>query len=194
MDRDGRPDDLDRGGRGIGRPARRQADAGAQGAARRGALALRRRRRPRDGSRKACASLFPLEDIAVMGFSAVIERLPTILHRIRQTVEAVVAAKPDILVIIDSPDFTHRVAQGRAQARARKFPSSITSAPRVWAWRPGRAPKMRAYVDHLLALLPFEPDAHRAPRRAANHLCGSSADRAPRRDPAGLRRARSGAR
>jgi lipid-A-disaccharide synthase len=104
-------------------------------------------------------SLFPLEDIAVMGITAVIGRLPTILRRIAMTVDAVVAAAPDILVIIDSPDFTHRVAKG-VRKRAPRIPIVDYVSPSVWAWRPGRAPKMRAYVDHLLALLPFEPDAH----------------------------------
>ncbi len=105
-------------------------------------------------------SLFPLEDIAVMGFSAVIARLPTILKRIRLTADAVVAAQPDILIIIDSPDFTHRVAKAVRQ-RAPQIPIVDYVSPSVWAWRPGRAPKMRRYVDHLLALLPFEPEAHR---------------------------------
>ncbi|WP_230533751.1 lipid-A-disaccharide synthase [Microvirga roseola] len=104
-------------------------------------------------------SLFPLDEIAVMGFSAVIARLPTILKRIRFTVDAVAAAKPDLLVIIDSPDFTHRVAKAVRQ-RAPHIPIVDYVSPSVWAWRPGRAPKMRAYVDHLLALLPFEPEAH----------------------------------
>jgi lipid-A-disaccharide synthase len=105
-------------------------------------------------------SIFPLEDIAVMGFSAVIARLPTILKRIRFTADAVVAAKPDCLIIIDSPDFTHRVAKAVRQ-RAPGIPIVDYVSPSVWAWRPGRAAKMRAYVDHLLALLPFEPDAHK---------------------------------
>lgn len=104
-------------------------------------------------------SLFPLEDIAVMGFSAVINRLPTILRRIRETARAVVAAKPDILIIIDSPDFTHRVAKA-VRRQAPEIPIVDYVSPSVWAWRPGRALKMRAYVDHLLALLPFEPAAH----------------------------------
>lgn len=105
-------------------------------------------------------SLFPLEDIAVMGIVAVIGRLPTVLNRIRVTADAVVAAKPDILVIIDSPDFTHRVAKA-VRKRAPEIPVVDYVSPSVWAWRPGRARKMRAYVDHLLALLPFEPEAHR---------------------------------
>jgi lipid-A-disaccharide synthase len=105
------------------------------------------------------ASLFPLADIAVMGFSAVFARLPTILRRLRQTVAAILAAPPDILVIIDSPDFTHRVAQ-RARRTLPSLPVVDYVSPTVWAWRPGRARKMRRYVDHLLALLPFEPQAH----------------------------------
>lgn len=111
-------------------------------------------------AKEGLSSIFPLEDIAVMGFSAVIARLPTILKRIRFTADAVVAARPDCLVIIDSPDFTHRVAKAVRQ-RAPEIPIVDYVSPSVWAWRPGRAAKMRAYVDHLLALLPFEPDAHK---------------------------------
>jgi len=111
-------------------------------------------------AKEGLSSLFPLEEIAVMGFSAVIARLPAILKRIRMTADAVVAARPDMLVIIDSPDFTHRVAKA-VRRRAPEIPVIDYVSPSVWAWRPGRAPKMRAYVDHLLALLPFEPDAHR---------------------------------
>lgn len=105
-------------------------------------------------------TLFPLEEIAVMGVSAVIARLPSILKRIRMTADAVIATNPDMLVIIDSPDFTHRVAKAVRQ-RAPQIPIVDYVSPSVWAWRPGRAPKMKAYVDHLLALLPFEPEAHR---------------------------------
>lgn len=105
-------------------------------------------------------SLFPLEDIAVMGITAVVARLPTILRRIARTADAIVAADPDLLVIIDSPDFTHRVARA-VRRRAPHIPIVDYVSPSVWAWRPGRAKAMRAYVDHLLALLPFEPEAHR---------------------------------
>jgi lipid-A-disaccharide synthase len=105
------------------------------------------------------ASLFPISDIAVMGFSAVIARLPTILARIRETAAALVTARPDVLVIIDSPDFTHRVAK-KVRARLPGLPIIDYVSPSVWAWRPARARAMRAYVDHVLALLPFEPEAH----------------------------------
>jgi lipid-A-disaccharide synthase len=71
----------------------------------------------------------------------------------------VVAAQPDALVIIDSPDFTHRVAR-RVRAAASAIPILDYVSPSVWAWRPGRARAMRGYVDHVLALLPFEPRAH----------------------------------
>ena len=104
-------------------------------------------------------SLFPLADIAVMGLSAVIRRLPTLLRRIRETADAVVAARPDILVIIDSPDFTHRVAK-RVRARLSQLPIVDYVSPSVWAWRPGRAKAMAGYIDHVLAILPFEPEEH----------------------------------
>ncbi len=65
-----------------------------------------------------------------------------------------------MLVIIDSPDFTHRVAK-RVRQRDPSIPVVNYVSPTVWAWRPGRAKAMRAYVDHVLALLPFEPEAHR---------------------------------
>jgi lipid-A-disaccharide synthase len=110
--------------------------------------------------REGLNSLFPLEAIAVMGITAVIPKIPTLLKRIRATADAVIAAKPDLLVIIDSPDFTHRVAR-RVRRRAPHIPIVNYVSPSVWAWRPGRAKTMRVYVDHLLALLPFEPQAHR---------------------------------
>lgn len=101
-------------------------------------------------------SLFPLGDLAIIGFAAIPASLPKILHRIREAADAVVAANPDILVIIDSPEFTHRVAR-RVRQQAPDVPVVDYVCPSVWAWRPGRAHKMRAYVDHVLALLPFEP-------------------------------------
>ncbi|MGO8798708.1 MAG: lipid-A-disaccharide synthase [Roseiarcus sp.] len=104
-------------------------------------------------------SLFPLADIAVMGVLPVIAKLPRLIARIRQTARAVVAVRPDVLVIIDSPDFTHRVARLARKAMP-ELPVVDYVSPSVWAWRPGRAKAMRAYVDCLLALLPFEPAAH----------------------------------
>jgi lipid-A-disaccharide synthase len=105
-------------------------------------------------------SPFSIDELAIVGFSAIPARLPLILRRIRQTADAVVAAQPDALVIIDSPDFTHRVAR-RVRARAPSIPIVDYVSPSVWAWRSGRARAMRSYVDCVLAILPFEPEAHR---------------------------------
>jgi len=88
-----------------------------------------------------------------------VAQLPKILRLIRQTADAALAAAPDVLVIIDSPDFTHRVAR-RVRARDPSIPIVDYVSPSVWAWRPGRARAMRRYVDHVLALLPFEPAAY----------------------------------
>lgn len=106
------------------------------------------------------SSLFPIEDMSIIGLSAVVKQLPMHLRRIRETADAVTQALPDILVIIDSPDFTHRVAR-RVRARDPSIPIVDYVSPSVWAWRPGRARAMCAYVDHVLALLPFEPEAYR---------------------------------
>jgi lipid-A-disaccharide synthase len=105
-------------------------------------------------------SRFPIEELSIMGLAAVVKQLPKVLRLIRQTATAVTDAAPDILVIIDSPDFTHRVAR-RVRARDSSIPIVDYVSPSVWAWRPGRARAMVAYVDHVLALLPFEPEAYR---------------------------------
>jgi lipid-A-disaccharide synthase len=104
-------------------------------------------------------SLFPMSDIAVMGFLPVLAKLPSLIARIRETARAIIAARPDALVIVDSPDFTHRVAR-RVRRALPDLPVVDYVSPSVWAWRPGRAKAMRAYVDCVLALLPFEPAAH----------------------------------
>jgi lipid-A-disaccharide synthase len=101
-------------------------------------------------------TLFPINDLAIIGVSAIPRSLAKILRRIRATAAAVLAARPDVLVIIDSPDFTHRVAR-QVRAAAPALPIVDYVSPSVWAWRPGRARTMRRYVDHVLALLPFEP-------------------------------------
>lgn len=104
-------------------------------------------------------SLFPMSDIAVMGPVAILKVLPRLVSRIRTTADAAIATRPDGVVIIDSPEFTHRVAR-RVRRGLPKVPILDYVSPSVWAWRPGRAPRMRGYVDEVLALLPFEPAAH----------------------------------
>ncbi|MBW8618286.1 MAG: lipid-A-disaccharide synthase, partial [Hyphomicrobiales bacterium] len=104
-------------------------------------------------------SFFPLADIAVMGIVPVIKRLPSLLRRIQETADRLIAEKIDCLIIVDSPDFTHRVAR-KVKAALPHIPVIDYVSPSVWAWRPGRAKAMRGYIDHVLALLPFEPVAH----------------------------------
>ena len=111
------------------------------------------------GQAMRAAGLEPLFDIrvlSVMGLTEVVPRLPTILARLRQVVRDVLAAEPDVLVTIDSPAFTLRVAR-RVKRRRPSLPVVHYVAPSVWAWRPGRAARMARHVDHVLALLPFEP-------------------------------------
>ena len=105
-------------------------------------------------------SQFAIDELAVMGPGAIARRLPRLLRRLRNTAAAAIVAEPDALVIIDSPEFTHRVAR-RVRRRRPEIPIIDYVAPSVWAWRPGRAGRMHGYIDHVLALLPFEPDAYR---------------------------------
>jgi len=113
----------------------------------------------RSMAREGLNSWFPIEELSIIGLAAVVKQLPKILRLIRQTTEAVIEAAPDVLVIIDSPDFTHRVAK-RVRASDPKIPIVDYVSPSVWAWRPGRARAMLTYIDHVLALLPFEPAAY----------------------------------
>ncbi len=109
--------------------------------------------------RQGLASLFPMSEVAVMGPLAILKRLPPIVKRVYQTIDAIVADPPDCLVIIDAPEFTHAIAK-RVRRKKPGIPIVNYVSPTVWAWRPGRARAMRPYVDHLMALLPFEPEAH----------------------------------
>lgn len=111
-------------------------------------------------AREGLASLFALVEVAVMGPMSILPRLPKIVRRVYHAVDAAVAAEPDCVVIIDSPEFTHPIAK-RIRRRLPGVPIIDYVSPSVWAWRPGRAKRMRGYVDHVMALLPFEPQAHK---------------------------------
>jgi lipid-A-disaccharide synthase len=104
-------------------------------------------------------SLFPLSDVAVMGPLAILAALPRLVRRVNEAAAAAIDVKPDAVVIIDSPEFTHPIAR-RIRKRLADVPIIDYVSPSVWAWRPGRAARMRAYVDHVMALLPFEPGVH----------------------------------
>jgi lipid-A-disaccharide synthase len=105
-------------------------------------------------------STYPMEDLTAIGIGAVVQRLPLILRRLRETVEAIVAAPPAVLVLIDAQDFTQRVA-ARVRRRLPQLPIVKYVSPTVWVWRAGRAAAMRGIVDAVLAVLPFEPALYR---------------------------------
>jgi lipid-A-disaccharide synthase len=113
----------------------------------------------REMAAEGVASLYPIEDLPIIGFSAIPRRLPKILRLMRLTAKTVVAQRPHVLVVIDSPGFTQRIAR-RVRAADPTIAIVQYVSPSVWAWRPGRARAMRAYIDHVLALLPFEPAVH----------------------------------
>jgi lipid-A-disaccharide synthase len=100
-------------------------------------------------------SLFPLDATAVMGLREVVPRIPEILRRVRKAADYALATKPDVVVCIDSPDFTHRIAQ-RLHRMNPEIATVNYVAPQVWASRQYRARKMTRYFDLVLALLPFE--------------------------------------
>ncbi len=101
------------------------------------------------------ASLFPMDELSLMGIAEILPKYVHLKRRIRETAQAVLDWRPDVLLTIDSPDFCLRVARlVRQTARIRTV---HYVAPTVWAWRPGRAAKMAPHVDQVLALFPFEP-------------------------------------
>lgn len=99
-------------------------------------------------------SLFPMEELSLMGFVEVLPHLPRLLRRLSQTKRAILRRQPDMVLTIDSPSFSLRLQdrlRGRGMIRVHYV------APQVWAWRQGRAKTLGAKIDHLLTLLPFEP-------------------------------------
>lgn len=101
-------------------------------------------------------SLFPMEELSVMGIAEVLPKYFPLKRRIREAAAAAVASGARALITIDSPDFCLRVAK-IVKAAKPEMPVIHYVAPSVWAWRPGRAAKMAKVADHVLALLPFEP-------------------------------------
>jgi lipid-A-disaccharide synthase len=111
----------------------------------------------REMTKEGIASLHPIDNLSIIGFSSIPHRLPRVFRLVRLTAKEVIARSPDALIIIDSPGFTHPIAR-RVRAAAPKIPIVDYVSPSVWAWRPGRAKAMRRYVDHVLAVMPFEPE------------------------------------
>jgi lipid-A-disaccharide synthase len=101
-------------------------------------------------------SLFPMDRLSVFGLAEVLPKLRELFALKDQAARAVLDLRPDALITIDSPDFCLRVAKA-VKAGAPDLRSIHYVAPSVWAWRPKRAVKMARHIDHVLALLPFEP-------------------------------------
>ena len=101
-------------------------------------------------------SLFKMSDLSLMGLIEIIPKIPMLISRIKLTANSLISQNPDVLITIDSPDFCMRVAK-KVRNALPNLKIIHYVAPSVWAWRPGRAKKMAAYIDHVLALLPFEP-------------------------------------
>lgn len=105
-------------------------------------------------------SLFPMDELSVMGLAEILPKYRQLKARLHQAAQAAISARPDVMITIDSPDFCLRVA--RRVKRAADIRTVHYVAPSVWAWRSGRARKMAQVIDHVLALLPFEPPLMRA--------------------------------
>ena len=101
------------------------------------------------------SSRFDMSELSVMGVAEILPKYRHLMRRINETAEAVIVGKPDVMITIDSPDFSLRVAK-RVKTRSNVRTVHYV-APTVWAWRAGRAAKMAQHIDHVLALLPFEP-------------------------------------
>jgi lipid-A-disaccharide synthase len=117
------------------------------------------------------ASIFPMSEIAVMGVREILPRLPKLFKRIDDAVTHALAVEPDVMVLIDSPEFNHRVAK-RVKAKRPQTKIICYVAPHVWAWRRGRAAKMRLYFDAVMAFLPFEPEIFEANNGPPCHFVG----------------------
>ena len=101
-------------------------------------------------------SLFPMSELSVMGFIEIASQYTKLKKRINETVFSILNEKPDILLTIDAPEFCFRVAK-KIKLINKDIPIAHYVAPTVWAWRPSRAKNISNFIDHILALFPFEP-------------------------------------
>ena len=90
-----------------------------------------------------------------MGIVEILKQYPRLKRRLNETADYIIAQNPDVLITIDAPEFSLRLAK-IIHAKS-DIPTVHYVAPTVWAWRPKRADKMAQFIDHVLALFPFEP-------------------------------------
>jgi len=100
-------------------------------------------------------SLFAMQELSVMGIVEILKQYPRLKRRLNETADYIIAQNPDVLITIDAPEFSLRLAK-IINAKS-DIPTVHYVAPTVWAWRPKRADKMAQFIDHVLALFPFEP-------------------------------------
>jgi lipid-A-disaccharide synthase len=101
-------------------------------------------------------SLIEPSEIALIGISAIVRRLPRLLGHVRNVATTIIDTKPDMLIIVDNPEFTHRIAR-KVRTALPHLPVINYVSPTVWGWRPERAKAMKAYITEVLCILPFEP-------------------------------------
>lgn len=100
-------------------------------------------------------SLFAMQELSVMGIVEILKQYPRLKRRLDETADYIIAQNPDVLITIDAPEFSLRLA--KIIHSKSDIPTVHYVAPTVWAWRPKRADKMAQFIDHVLALFPFEP-------------------------------------
>ncbi|HAY90928.1 MAG: lipid-A-disaccharide synthase [Rhodobacteraceae bacterium] len=100
-------------------------------------------------------SLFAMQELSVMGIVEILKQYPRLKRRLDETADYIIAQNPDVLITIDAPEFSLRLA--KIIHSKSDIPTVHYVAPTVWAWRPKRADKMAHFIDHVLALFPFEP-------------------------------------
>ncbi|MDX1505818.1 MAG: lipid-A-disaccharide synthase [Spongiibacter sp.] len=103
-------------------------------------------------------SICEMDRLSVMGLTEPLKRLPELLRIRRHIKRHLLAWQPNVVVGIDSPDFTLNV---EAYLRAQGIKTVHYVSPSVWAWRQGRIAKIAKAVDHMLTLFPFEEDFYR---------------------------------
>lgn len=133
-------------------------------------------------------SIFPMQELSLMGLAEVMPKIPNIIKRLNDTVKAIHEFRPDVVLTVDIPDFNKRLARRLQTLRhAGKTKLVHYVAPTVWAWRPGRAKTMAKLFDHLLCLFPFEPPYFEAVGLSATFVGHPVAMNTPRGDATRLR-------
>lgn len=114
-------------------------------------------------------SLFPMRELSLMGLIEVLPNIRRLARRLSETTADIAVRRPTVIVTIDSPGFTLRLAE---RVKPLGIPIVHYVAPQIWAWRPGRVAKIKTRVDQILCLLPFEPvifEAAGIPARFVGH-------------------------